>query len=50
MDINKIYFIDSINLIDGYNTYNFNLTELSEKTNLKDLKLMSILKNIQLII
>ena len=44
MDINKIYFIDSINLIDGYNKYNFNLTELSEKTNLKDLKINVYIK------
>ena len=34
---NKHYFIDSINLIDGYNLYNFNLSEISSETNLKNL-------------
>ena len=41
---NKHYFIDSINLIDGYNLYNFNLNEISSKTNLENLKINIYIK------
>ena len=40
----KIYFIDNINLIDGYNSYIFNLKEKSEKTNLQNLKINIYIK------
>ena len=41
---NKHYFIDSINLIDGYNLYNFNLNEISSNTSLENLKISIYIK------
>ena len=41
---NKIYFIDNINLIDGYNFYKFNLTEIYGTTNLEGLRFSVCIK------
>ena len=43
-DNNKIYFIDNINLIDGYNLYNFSLNEFSSKTILDNLQINIYIK------
>ena len=44
LPIDKIYFIDTFNLIDEYNSYSFNLQEISSITNLQDIKIEVYLK------
>ena len=44
LENNKHYFIDSINLVDGYNLYNFNLNEMLSKSNLQNLKIKIYIK------
>ena len=40
----KIYFIDTFNLIDEYNSYSFNLEEMSRITRLQDIKIKVYIK------
>ena len=44
---NKLYLIDSINLVDKHNLYNFNLNEISSKTSLENLKINIYTKKFQ---
>ena len=40
----KIFLIDTVNLIDEYNSYTFNLREISEKTNINNIKVNVYIK------
>ena len=40
----KIYFIDTFNLIDEYNSYSFILEEMSRITRLQDIKIQVYIK------
>ena len=44
LPIDKIYFIDTINLIDEYNSYSFILEEMSLITRLQDIKIKVYIK------